>query len=256
MVNRLTILRWEFKFAKNGFLLLLFLLAPFVAYGEAETVAATVVYFSEYEQGSGSYPVKMTVTDDFLRIDDTEEGKDFVLLDRKQNIIYSVSAENLNIIQIKLQDVTIKPPFALKLKQVELDMEADAPLIVGKKARHYQFFVNDKLCYDLIAVPGLLTDAVVAMKAFKRVLAGQQADTLRSIPADLQQGCDLVNHVFYPELYLDKGFPIVENEHGKTMATEEITNSVSYSRNLINFTTEKVPAERFILPDYQVYPIN
>lgn len=233
-----------------------FLLIPQLALGDEpqEDIQATIIHFSEYEQSSGVYPVSMSITPDFLRIDDTEEGKDFVLFDRQKNMIYSVSSENQQIIQIKQTPVTIKSPIELQLNEIELKMDNDAPLIAGKKARHYQFFVNDKLCYELISVPDLMTDVVAALKMFKQVLAGQQSETLRSIPGDLQESCDLVRHIFYPQLYLEKGFPIIEKELGQVMNAQG--SQINYSRTLINFKEEKVPAERFTLPDYEVIPIN
>lgn len=251
---------WWLSYRGNLFYLLLslFLLIPAIAFCEKPTdsVQATIIHFSEYEQGSGIYPVSMTITPDFLRIDDTEEGNDFILFNRKKQVIYSVNSENQQIIQIKQMPVTIKSPIELNINEVELNMDNTAPLIAGKKARHYQFFVNDKLCYELISVPDLMSDAVAALKMFKQVLAGQQSETLRSIPGDLHEACDLTRHVFYPQLYLQKGFPIMEKEPGSTKNFTAENTDVNYSRTLINFKEEKVSAKRFVLPDYQVIPIN
>jgi len=236
-------------------LLSVLLLLPAWASGNEQKadVEATIIHFSEFELGSGVYPVSLTITADFLRIDDTDEGKDFVLFNRKTNEIYSVNSEQQQIIQIKQTPVTIKSPMELKLHESELAMDDNAPLIAGKKARHYQFFVNDKLCYDLISVPDLMPDAVMALKTFKQVLAGQQSETLRSVPGDLHEGCELARHVFYPQRYLEKGFPIIEKEPGQADDTKD---KINYSRTLINFKDEKVSSDRFVLPDYQVIPIN
>ena len=222
-----------------------------------QSVQATVIHFSEYEQGSGQYPVTMSITPEFLRIDDTKEGKDFVLLDRKADKIFSVNSEDQQIIQIKLTPVTIPSPVELNIREETMKMDENAPLIAGKKASHHQFYVNEKLCYEVIAVPGLMPDSVAAMKKFKNILAGQQSETLRHIPGDLQEPCDLVKHTFHPELYLSKGFPVIEKEFGQIMLEQKNKENVRFSRAMINFKEEAVDLKRFILPeDYQLIPIN
>ena len=219
-------------------------------------INAAVINFLEYEPGSGEYPVKMTISKDFLRIDDTQEGKDFVLFDRQKKIIYSVSSDNKQIIQINNKPVSIPSPIDLKLSEKELSMDKDAPLIAGKVSRHHQFFVNKKLCYEIISVPGLMPDVVTAMQDFNQVLAGQQAETLRAIPGDLQESCDLSRHTFYPKRYLQKGFPIMEKAMFQDENDAASPTNVSYSRVLINYSQKQVPEARFKFPDYEILPIN
>ncbi|MCU7967983.1 MAG: hypothetical protein KZQ74_12455, partial [gamma proteobacterium symbiont of Bathyaustriella thionipta] len=170
-------------------LLLLFLM-PLVSYA----TPATILYFSEYEQGSGEISITMTITDTHLRIDDrltksNHQNKDdntgFVLYDRKNKVIYSISSEEKQIIKINQVAVTIPSPIELNLKKLSLKIDKNAPLIKGKNTQHHQIFVNDKLCTNMITVPGLMPDAVMALQHFNQVLAGQQAETLRYIPGDL-----------------------------------------------------------------------
>jgi len=232
------------------FFLLLFTFSALVIAGEEN--AATIIKFSEYEDGVGHYPVRMTITENFLRIDDTSEGKDFVLFQRKENVIYSVNSEDQQIIKIKLKPVTIKSPMELKLHSRKMATDEKAPLISGRQTEHYQFFVNDKRCYDLVTAPGLMSDAVIALKKFKQVLAGQQAETLRFLPADVHEACDLVKHTFYPQLYLEKGFPVME----QSMVQNGETKTIKYSRTLVDFMKKKIVAEIFVLPDYEIVEIN
>lgn len=244
------------------------------------TTHATIVQFSEYEQGTGTHPVTMTITDNYLRIDDSlsrnmekikdetsdgslqaegslhaddsEKDSGFVLYDRKAKVIYSVSSEEQQIIKVSNVPVTMPSPIALKLRSVKLAMDENAPLINGKKTQNHQIFVNDKLCYNLITVPGLMPDAVLAMSNFNQVLAGQQAETLRYIPADLHEACDLARHTFYPQKHLENGFPLMFQAVDETGKIE----NVKYSRTLINFKQQDVPVEFFVLPEYSIVPIN
>ena len=262
------------------------LLVPVVTYAGAakvpvkqtETLPATIIQFSETEQGSGTNPVIMTVTDKYLRIDDsiksegslsaegslpTEDSQQakgssvkheqgFVLYDREKKIIYSVSAEEQQIVSIKLNEVTIPSPMELKLRSATLPTDKKAPLIAGKKTQHQQLYVNDKLCYNVISVPGLLPDVAAAMGEFNQVLAGQQADTLRFIPADLHEACDLVRHTFYPKKHLEYGFPLVFQVMDEMGQVE----NVKYSRILTDFKQQDVSSELFLLPKYSIVPIN
>jgi hypothetical protein len=214
---------------------------------EEKKIQAMMVHFSEFERGIGHLPITMMLTPEFLRIDDSidneKPGKGFILFNRKQKIIYSVDSEEQQIIKIKLLPVTIVSPVELKLRTVKIKTDKKAPLIAGKKMDHYQFFVNNKLCYDLFTVPELMPDVVSALKDYKQVLAGQQAATLPYMPADVYEACDLVKHTFYPKLYLEKGFPVLEQE-------------TNYSRTLINFFTQDVLTDYFVLPDFPIIEIN
>ncbi len=227
----------------------------------SETVPATIVHFAEYEQGVGDSSVTMTISDNYLRIDDKrlgnddeeeEEDKGFILYDRHKKIIYSVSSEEQQIIKISLVPVTIASPMALKLQSREIKMAGKPPSIDGRKPENHHLLVNDKLCFNMVSVPGLLPDVVKVMGAFNQVLAGQQAETLRYIPGDLQEGCDLARHTFHPQNHLKNGFPMIMqtiDESGKL-------ENVRRSRSLVNFKQANVPAALFSLPDYPIVPIN
>ncbi|MDX2504874.1 MAG: hypothetical protein QNL62_10410 [Gammaproteobacteria bacterium] len=225
-----------------------------------KTIPATIIHFSEYEQGTEHTPVSMMVTSDFLRIDDniddSGKGKGFILFNRKEKMIYSVNAEDQQIIKISSKPVTIKPPMELKLHTVEMARDKKAPLIAGRQTQHHQFFVNDKLCYDLLSVPGLMPDVVTALKNFNQVLAGQQAEKLNYIPADVHDACDLAKHTFYPQRYLEKGFPLLEQEMAQAGQQNATAEEIKYSRTLVNYKQQEVLPELFVLPTYQIITIN
>lgn len=222
-------------------------------------VSATIVQFSEFEQGVGKSSVTMTITDNYLRIDDKsqsantdDEDMGFILYNRREKVIYSVSSEEQQIIKISLVPVSIPSPMALKLHSEEIKMTGKPPMVDGKIPRNYHLLVNDKLCFNMVSVAGLMPDVVKVMGAFNQVLAGQQAETLRYIPADLQEGCDLARHTFHPQNHLKNGFPMIMqtiDESGKL-------ENVKRSRSLLNFKQKKVSATLFNLPDYAVVPIN
>jgi hypothetical protein len=63
-------------------------------------------------------------------------------------------------------------------------------------------------CYDLYAADGLLPGAVVALREYRLILAGQQALTAAVTPPEMQSSCDLANNVFLPVRHLEHGFPV------------------------------------------------
>ncbi len=219
---------------------------------------ATIIKFSETELGSPETPVVITVTDKFMRIDDSivadgSEEQGFILYNRNDKVIYSVSSEEQQVIKIKNKPVNVPSPIELKLQTKQLPEDKNAPLIEGKKTQNYQLFVNDKLCFNVISVAELMPDVVMAMGEFNQVLASQQADTLRFIPGDLHEACDLARHTFYPKNHLKTGFPLLIQAMDET----GIIENVKYSRILVNFKQKKVSSELFVLPvNYSIVPIH
>ncbi len=239
------------------FCLLFSLCLPLMSYAQVETVSATILNFSDYVKGPGTNPVTLTITDRYLRIDDNinkdiETDNGFVLYDRQESVIYSVSSDEQQTVTIKMLPVTIPSPMELKLHSVKQAVDKEAPLIDGKETKKYQIFVNDKLCSETVTVPGLMPDAVQAMGEFQQVLAGQQAETLRYIPADLHEACDLARHTFYPKSHLENGFPLIVQEIDQSKKDK----SVQRSRALLNYKKQDVSAELFVLPDYSIIPLN
>ena len=170
------------------------------------TVSATVVYLSDHEQGGEPYRTRMIVTPGFLRMDDGEDGRDFILFDRADATIYSVSSGDRQVLVMRRQKVDIEPPVRL-IRNVLVDT-APFPAVGGHKVAHYELMTNRQRCYDLYAADGLLPDVVLALRQYRYALAGQQAATLAVTPSEFQTPCDMDNNVFLPARHLDYGFPV------------------------------------------------
>ena len=218
---------------------------------------ASVLEFTEYRQGVGEWPLTYTITEDFMRIDDvidnnSESAPGFVLLDRKQQAIYSVNPEEQQIIKVRSVPVNINSPITLKPLLKELPQETDAPKIAGHSARHYQYFINDKLCFDAVSIPGFLTSDIEALAEFKRILAGQQSQVLSQLPEDVHEACDLARHTFYPTWILEQGLPVIE----QVFEQQSENKTLVETRTLTNFKQLRVGEQFFELPDYPVMTVN
>jgi hypothetical protein len=192
---------------RKRFLLLIgVLLLPFAACS-APSTPATQLYFVDKEQGGEPYRTRMIITAGFVRMDGgATDAEDFLLFDRADGTIYSVSSADKQILVIRPRLVTLKPPVPF-VNQVVQD-HASLPAIGGHQVVHYELLTNGQRCYDLYAANGLLPDAVQALRQFRETLAGEQAATAAQTPPSLQSACDLANNIFLPARHLAFGFPV------------------------------------------------
>ena len=212
---------------------------------QAETQAGDLVlHFQESEPGIEPYSVRMLITRSHIRIDDGFDESGFVLYDRATRTIYSVTHEDRQILRIDYRPVTIVPPRELVHTQNE-SSDPQAPTIDGKVPVHYELLTNGQACHDVVAVPGLLEEARVALIEYHDALAGEQAANLFKTPPEYQSDCMLSNLVFAPSRYLEFGFPIQERTHD------------GYLRALVDFERgADLSPELFVLPEYREYSIN
>jgi hypothetical protein len=197
------------------FLIVCCLLTALLSCSDPSTPAA-VLYFVEHEPGGEPYRTRMIVTAGFLRMDDGQDSQDFLLFDRADGSIYSVSSADKQVLVIRLRPVELKPPE--KFTHRVVTDTAAFPAIEGRKVTHYQLLTNEKRCYDLHAAEGLLPGAIVALREYRLILAGQQALTVSMTPTEMQAPCDLANNVFLPVRHLEHGFPVrLADMTGRTM---------------------------------------
>lgn len=188
------------------------------------------------ERGIDPYETSMVITNEFIRIDDDDNPRNFVLVDRQKEVVYSVSDENDAILVVNSMPVELEAPMEIKLGEQRVE-EENVPRINGKPTTHYVFEANGKVCYQAVVAEGLLPEATDAITEYLEILAGQHASTLQNVPADQITACDLSMHILHPGRHLKHGLPIRE------------WDNQSYRRQLIEFEEDyAVPAGIFELP--------
>ncbi|MEN8170154.1 MAG: hypothetical protein ABFS08_08030 [Pseudomonadota bacterium] len=209
----------------------------------AETIDGVMLKYMVSESGLEPHPSRIIVTKALVRMDDGEPGGDYLLFDREKQLISSVTHEDDTVLEIPMREVPQKPPITLK-RDHTLELDAKAPEIGGKQPYQLRLFVNEKLCYDAVVVPGLLPDTVKALRSFNRVLAGEQGKMLGELPSEMIEGCDLALHTFHPEWLLESG-----------LAIQEFDVSMRRGRLLVDIDPVfKAKAKLFELPaDYKRY---
>ena len=210
----------------------------------------TLVLFMEQETGVEPFQTRMIITKNFLRIDDGKTSNSFVLFDRIKKVVYSTIPDDERIMAVhekKLKKGQVfEPPFPLKHSVKEMPEMKDAPEIAGESAKHYQLITNDKACYDVVAIKGLMPHVVEALTEFYKHMATDSMMTFNNMPADLHEACDMTLTTFNPTRQFEFGFPI--QEWGKR----------NYSRSLVDYDVNfKADPKLFMLPEgYQNYTVT
>jgi hypothetical protein len=166
---------------------------------------ATVLQYEEQEPGTDHYQTRLIVTQRYLRIDDGSDARDFLLFDRQDKTIYSVSAGDASVLVIK-RAAASQAPTSQKHEVVE--ERGSVPDVGGRKVRHYRLLTNNRQCYDLYAADGLLPQAVSAWREYRESLAAEQARTLAWTPKEMQTPCRLANNINAPARLLAHGLPV------------------------------------------------
>jgi len=203
-----------------------------------------IVYMDE-EQGIDPYQTRIIVTPQFARFDDGEGSEDYVVFDRNSRTIYSVNTQSRTVMLVHEKKSDLQAPFELVYSVKDLGEMKDAPQIKQHAPRHYQYLTNETVCLDVVSLPELMPEAVVAMQEFHEVLASDSAATFSNLPADMHAPCDISLSTFAPTQHLQNGFPIREWKPG-------------YSRMLVDFQEDyQADPALFELPaDYFTYSVQ
>lgn len=208
-------------------------------------IDAVLLEYSEQEAGSAAYPVRILVTDHYLRIDDGYDESDYILLDRDAASLFSVTHGDRSILRI-VPPATDAGPVADIEPGIEHIVDESAPLIAGRRPQHYRFTAAGAVCREAVVVPELLPAAIAALEEYDRLLARRQIETLEQVPAEIRTPCYLSRYVYYPARPLEHGLPIRE------------WDASGYLRVLTDYR-ERLPVPRtlFTLPiGYQEYTLT
>lgn len=218
---------------------LFFLLATLTLTACSDKPSPTIFLSFTESSPDGEYPVRMLVSEKFLRIEDGDTQDGFIVFDRAARTIYSVSHAGKSTLVLHARPVTLSAPKQFEHK-VERDKE-NLPPVDGKTVTHYRLLTNRERCFDVYAADGLLPEAVAALREYHETLAGEQAAMQSNMPISMQSACDLADLVFLPARYLAHGFPVRQ------------VNRVGVTRQLVSYKRD-VPVEKgiFDLPkDYK-----
>jgi len=198
----------------------------------------------EREEGIDPYPVRMLITSNYLRMDEGSMSDNFLLYDRKSRDIFSITHPNRRIMKIPYRKGLSQNTDTINFGQHEMRTEG-MPEFGGRQPRHMAFSANEKTCYEVIAVSGVLDDAVDAIRGYLLTLAGEQITNLNKTPVEFRTDCLLSNLIYQPVKHLDYGFPLREWDYK------------GYVRELVSYDNQSVETALFTLnPDYQMFQLG
>jgi len=216
-------------------------------------IAVTKLSYTEREPGVDDYGVTMTVSDRYIRIDETEESSGFIIYDDKDSIIYSVSHSDKSILVITEYD------FSNKLSPVKSFTEYlplfDAPKVAGENIFNYRVFVKQDVagstqsdeisCMEIQLAEKFLPKVRRLLQNYQKVISGQQVKMVDNKVTEMQTPCFYVDQVYNEGLYYKKGLPIQEwHSNGKFKA-------------LTSYKQTEVEAGFFSIPEnYKQFSMN
>jgi len=183
--------------------------------GKVKSIRSTVVIYQDVEKGIEPYVTRYIVNKNFMRIDDGKPNTGYVLLDRKKDIIYSVSLENESILLIAKKPMKIEKPANLS-PQVLIHKNPGKLKLEGKQAHEFEVQVAGKHCRSNITVKGVLPEFVVALKQYRSILANQHAQNLFKTPVNMRDKCFMAYHIYHHDLHTSRGVVVRSwNNKGK-----------------------------------------
>jgi len=185
---------------------LFLLLAALTLAACADKPSPTIFISFTESSPDGEYPVRMLVSEKFLRIEDGDTQDGFIVFDRAARTIYSVSHSGKTTLVLRARPVSLAMPKQFEHKAVR--EKETLPSVDGKSVVHYRLLTNGERCFDVYAADGLLPEAVTALREYHVTLAGEQAAMQTNMPDGMQSACDLADQVFVPARYLEQGFPV------------------------------------------------
>lgn len=195
-----------------------------------------VLLYEEQEAGTDSYPVRILVNREFVRLDDGLDAGDYVLFNRRTRAIFSVTHEERRILAIDHHPVAASLPEDIDFTVLR-DVDTAAPAIGGRQPVHTQFMANDSLCLEAVVVPGLLGDVTGALAEYAATLGDRQLNAIQTVPEDMRTACFLVRYAYLPGAQFREGLPVRE------------WDGDGYRRSLQDFREhEQVASSLFALP--------
>lgn len=181
------------------------LVALLLAAGAAQAADMTVLRYVEQDPGDPPYTTRVLVTPHYLRMDSGDDDGDFVLLDRRQKKVFNVMRGS-GMVMAFVPGKLPKPPAAWRAR---LDTRPGAA-----GTRNFRLLAGDTVCNEGRLAARAAPDAARALGELKSVLALTQYRVWQASPREMQNDCDLANHVWEFGRVLQAGLPLEEHEAG------------------------------------------
>ncbi|NWG86329.1 MAG: hypothetical protein HXY26_02275 [Hydrogenophilaceae bacterium] len=159
----------------------------------------TEILFEDTDPGEAPYLSRVLILGDKVRLDYGQDAEDFTLYDRRAKKLYVVTHSAERITEIPAGKARLKLP-----KDWRLAVEKQA----AGAEQHVRLKLNDKLCLEIRAVPGLLPQASRLLGDLRRALAANQSAAWQMMPEDMRDPCSLWLDIVRAGIEYDFGLPL------------------------------------------------
>lgn len=211
---------------RAAFFLAAWLLLPAAA-GLARAAEVTEILYDDRDADGATYPSRVLILGERLRMDFGRDEDDYILFDRKDRKVWLVATSQRRITEIPAATGRLKPPKGWRVKLESMPSDGQ---------RIGQARLNDKLCAEFKNAP-LLPEAARLMADFRRALSGNQAAAWKTTPEELRDGCVWL---------MDIQEAGVEYRHGLLLA---LRHADGRGRVYRAHATRELPASLFELPE-------
>lgn len=160
--------------------------------------------YQDQDAGDSPYLTRILITDRHLRLDQGRDHGDFILLDRKFGVLTNVTRDQKRMMQLPRKSLPASPPTYRIEEKV---------MVIRPGTVRVQLYSGATRCSETVAAQKLLPEAAKALAEYKNALAYTQWQTYQNTPADMQQACDLVQHVWGATRSLAHGLPLEEQDY-------------------------------------------
>jgi hypothetical protein len=223
---------------------ILIALACLAVSGLVRAESAALMVYKVWEQGGEPYFSRILVTDTHVRFDEGQDTGGYTLFDRLKQTVFNVSVEDRSVLLIAPQLEAVPETNTLILDEKK-SVDEKAPMIAGKRPVSVELLANGEVCGTVVAVAGLMDDALAGLRELRQVLARVHAGTQAAQPEELQTACDLATNIHAPTRMLDHGLPVEQRSEGSVQLLVDFSEQVDVQASLFevpeNFHTLSMP---------------
>lgn len=182
------------------------------------------VLYQESSPGTGTYPYRILVNDDFLRFDGGNDEDGYILFDRKQKQVISVNHDDQSRFVIQPKSESNFKNKKITVRTIHSYLEK-SPKIKGIKAKMHDIIANETLCRQALSFEGLLPEVTTAWKEYEELMQTQNQLSIDRTPKNLRTDCFLANNIINASLFLDYGLPFsVKSKDGNLLILQSFSD--------------------------------
>jgi hypothetical protein len=175
----------------------------------AAAKSADLLVYKVYEKGVEPYISRILITDELIRLDEGAEQGNFTLYNRVEKTVYSIDSAGKTILVLKPMATEVPSNNALILTE-EKQRDLDAPKIGDITPLRVELLANSERCTSMTVAPGLMSNAMTALRELKATLALIEADVVAQEGSLFSNACEMASNLYGATRTAEHGLPLSE----------------------------------------------